>query len=265
MSHLTAAGATQGALFSCGERREVVVQQELLILTYEGAVDQLLVELGSQGQCGQALRFTTCEDGRSVTTGEVIHFCPDGTDLCGLPAVEAKAFVQNEVANGFLLRRLDVVAGQATLLGLLLVAHGGHERFFQLRETRLALFLGGASLARFVEFGVHLLLDATAQLFVVGFVVVLALVAEGADFLGELILGFALGFDGFVCFFDGVHHLTFAHFLHLAFHHHNAVHGAGHHDVHVGDFQLRAQGVDDELSVDAGHADFRHRSIKRNV
>ena len=108
-------------------------------------------------------------------------------------------------------------------------------------------------------------MDATAQFFVVGFVVVLALVSERADFLGKRILGLALGLDGFVSFFDGVHHLTFAHFLHLAFHHHNAVHGAGHHDVHVGDFQLRAQGVDDKLSVDAGHADFRHRSVKRNV
>ena len=173
-----------------------------------------------------------------MATREVIHFCPNGTNLCGLAAVEAKAFVQNEVANGFLLRRLDVVACETALLGFLLVAHGGHERLLQLRETRLALFLGGAGFARFIELGVHLVLDAATQFFVVGFVVVLTLVSKRPHLFGELVLGLALGLDGFVCLFDGVHHLAFAHFLHLAFHHHNAVHGAGHHDVHVGDFQF---------------------------
>ena len=70
------------------------------------------------------------------------------------------------------------------------------------------------------------------------FVAVLTLVAKRADFLGQLILSFALGLDGLVRLLDGVDHLL-ADFLHFAFDHDNAVEGSGDHDVHL---LLRAPG-----------------------
>ena len=255
MSHFTTACAAQWTLFTCAEWREVVVQQELLGLANQGAVDELLVELGAQRQCRQALGLSTCEDGRTVATWEVIHFRPNGTNFCGLPTVEAKAVVQNQVTHCLLLGRLDVVAGQPTLLFFLLVAHGGHECLFQFREAGLALFFRRACLACFVELGVHLVLDAAAQRVVVRFVAVLTLVAKRAHLLGQFVLSFTLGLDGLVCLFDGVNHLPFADFLHFAFNHDNAVKGSGDHDVHVGLFQFRAERVDDKFSVHTCHAD----------
>ena len=83
---------------------------------------------------------------------------------------------------------------------------------------------------------------------------VLTLVAKGADQLGKLVLGFALDANGLVGLLNGIHHFAFADFAHLPFHHDNAVHGACHHDVHVGGFQFRTQWVDDKFSVDACHA-----------
>ena len=175
-----------------------------------------------------------------MATWEVVHFCPNGTDFCGLPSVETKAVVQNQVTHCFFLGRLDVIAGQSTFLFFFLIAHGGHESLLQFKEAGLALFFGRACLACFVELGVHLVLDAAAQCFVVRFVAVLTLVAKRADFLGQLILGFALGLDGLVRLLDGVDHLSLADFLHFAFDHDNAVKGSGDHDVHVCFFELRA-------------------------
>ena len=63
MSDFTTAGSAKGPLFSGAEWREVVVKQELLVLPNKRPIDELFVELGAQGQRGQALGFSTCEDG----------------------------------------------------------------------------------------------------------------------------------------------------------------------------------------------------------
>ena len=88
MSYFTAACATQGALLTRAERREVVVEQEFFSLAHQCAINELLVELRTQRQRGQTLRFTARENGRTVATREVVYFRPDWTDFSGLPAVK---------------------------------------------------------------------------------------------------------------------------------------------------------------------------------
>ena len=55
---------------------------------------------------------------------------------------------------------------------------------------------------------------------------------------------------------EGGQQVLLGHFLHLAFHHHDVLVGGAHHQVHIGLLQLFKGGVDDELSVDAGHTHF---------
>ena len=108
-------------------------------------------------------------------------------------------------------------------------------------------------------------MDAAAEFFIVGFMVVLTFVAKRPHLLGECVLGLALGLDGLVCLFNGVYHFSFAHLLHFTFNHDNAVKGACHHNVHVSDFQFGAQRVDDEFSIHATYTHFRHGAIEGDV
>ena len=70
------------------------------------------------------------------------------------------------------------------------------------------------------------------------FMRIFALNTEVTCFLGQLNLSFALLLDSGVCNFDGVNHLVFAHLTHFTLHHHNAVHAACHHDIHIGTLQF---------------------------
>ena len=96
-------------------------------------------------------------------------------------------------------------------------------------------------------------------------VLVLPLGRGAGYFSGHVELDLALHLDGGVGRFDGADHFLFRHFVHLPFHHHDAVHGTGDHHVDVGFLELLVGRVDDEFAADAGDADFRDGAVKRNV
>ena len=103
-----------------------------------------------------------------------------------------------------------------------------------------------------------------AQFLVVHLVAVFAL-HVGAEFLHEFLLELALWLDCLVSHLESFEQFLFAHFLHLAFHHHDVLLGGTHHEVHVGFLQLLECRVDDKLAVHASHSDFRDRSLERDI
>ena len=114
--------------------------------------------------------------------------------------------------------------------------------------------------ALLIAFGFYLL----AEGFVVHFVAVFALHVL-AEFLREFFLETAHGLDGFVGSLEGFEECAFGHFVHFAFHHHDVLFGGAHHEIHVGVLELFESGVDDEITVDAGHTHLRNRTVEGNI
>ena len=132
-------------------------------------------------------------------------------------------------------------------------------------EAVLALVLvGDALLAEVVALLVDGVAHALAQLFVVHLVAVFALLGL-AGLHGQLVEHAALDLDGLMGGLEGVEHHLLAHFLHLAFHHHDVVGGGGHDEVEVGAFDVLHGGVDDILAVEVAHAHLADGTVEGDV
>ncbi len=115
VADFAASGAAQGLCLTCCERREVVVENELLVVLDEDLVHLLHVHLGAKGDGSKGLGFTTGEDGAAVCAGEVVYLAPDRTHLIGGAAVKALSFIENEVTHSLFLYIVIVTVDHCAL------------------------------------------------------------------------------------------------------------------------------------------------------
>ena len=251
------------------ERREVVVKQEPLVAAECGFVHKLFVELGAERHRRERLRFAAGEDCRSVRPGQIADLAPYRADLIHLAAVEAHLLIEHAAADGFLFdvvivavdQRCRDIFGCGGLFGIV----GCHEFGLDGVEHFGALGLAGAAHAcHFVGFGIALLLDFGAELFVVDLVAVNSFFGL-ANSLCQLHLSLAVFLDFGVCKLQCFKHIGFRHFFHFALHHADVLVGSAHHDVEVGTLELGRARVDLELTVDAAHTHFRNGAVERDV
>ena len=111
---------------------------------------------------------------------------------------------------------------------------------------------------------VAVVLHLSTEVFVVHFVAVFAFHIL-AQFLREFLLDLAHRFDSSVSHFECFEECAFGHLIHFTFHHHDVLFSSRNHEIHVGTLELFEGRVDYKLSVDASHAHFRDRTVKRNV
>ena len=116
MAYLAASYTALGLSLTCREGREVIVEQEALATLVENVVKDLLVEFCSKSHCSKALSLATGEYGRSVRSGDVVDFAPDGADVGGLTTVETDSFVEDATAHGFFFDVVVVAFYEGSLL-----------------------------------------------------------------------------------------------------------------------------------------------------
>ena len=204
--------------------------------------------------------------------GQGRHFAPDGADVGGFTSVETLAFVEDATAHGIAFHVVVVAVNERVLffdfVGREFGVSGSiafFEVFANFGEGFFALVLVVvAGLSNGVCRSVALVLYLLTEFFVVDFVVVLALHVR-AEFFREFLLELAHGLDGFVCHLEGFEECAFGHFVHFAFHHHDVVFRSTYHNVHVGLFELLEGGVHHVFTVDAGHTNFRNRTVEGDV
>ena len=271
VSNLTTAYAALCLGLAGGEGREVVVKQETLVFAYENVVNQFLVQFGTQRTGSQGLCLTTGEDGTSVRTGQRTCLTPDGAYLIGLTAVETDTFVQDATTHGILLHIVVVTVDETVLLLQFVSCHVGmclsvlHLEILadSLEGLSTGMLLQGL-LGHVVGGFVAGCLDLGAEFFVVDLVAVLAFHVL-AQFLAEFLLQAAHGLDGLVGCLEGCEQVGLLYLLHLALYHHDVLLGGTYHEVHVSLLQLAEGGVDDELTVDAGHANLRDGTLEGDI
>ena len=235
------------------------MEEEAHVALVQHIVYHLLVHLCAQGGGAQRLGFTTGKDGRTVRSGQGVNLAPDGTDVCGLAAVQTNAFVQDATAHGVLFHIVVVAVDQAVLLFQLFGGEVGMcfgitnlEVFANLLERFGTGVLFQSLLGYIVSCLVAFVVGLLAQFLIVYLMAVFALYVL-AQFLGKFLLQTAHGLDGFVGNLEGFQQILLAHFLHFAFHHHDVLFGGAHHQVHIGFFKLFEGGVDYVLTVNTSH------------
>ena len=125
MTHLPTAGTAQGFHFTSGIWREIVVQDKIIIVWIQSRIDQGLIVFGAQGQRRERLRFTAGKNGRTVGRGQVVHFAPDGSNVCGHTAIEAHIVGEHHVADDVFLALIEI-----PLNGFGPLLHGFFSKFF---------------------------------------------------------------------------------------------------------------------------------------
>ena len=108
------AGAAQELHFAHRERREVVVQHEVLVRLAVDHLDLLRVVFGAERGADERLRLAAREHDRAVNARQHAGFDPDRTDLVEAAAVEPLAALEDLVAHDLLFEPLEDVLGVAS-------------------------------------------------------------------------------------------------------------------------------------------------------
>ena len=99
VADFAAARGTHAARFPDRERREVIVQHELLVVLAFERIDHLLVVAGPEGGDHQGLGLAPGEQGRTVRARQYAHFRDDLAHGVDGAAVDADAGVQDVAAD----------------------------------------------------------------------------------------------------------------------------------------------------------------------
>ena len=135
VSDLTPAGRAHAAGLADGIGREIVVEQEALLVGALQRVDELLILAGAQRRHHQRLRFAAGEQRRAVGARQHADLGQDRAHRRQVAAVDAAAMIENVPADDLGLRAVeglgDRLASEVSMAAL------GLQRGFDLRFHRV--------------------------------------------------------------------------------------------------------------------------------
>ncbi len=247
------------------------MEEETLIFANERTVNQLLIELRTKGTSRERLSFTTGEDGTSVRSWQWRHLAPDRTDVSSLTTIETDTFIEYTTTHCIALYIVVVAVDECILLFEFFrseVSMSGSVCLLvvlaNLLESLCTSLLLETLLGHVVSWLVANLGNVCLKFLVVHLVAIFTL-HVGTEFLHKFLLEAALRLDGIVSSLEGSKQILFAHFLHLAFHHHDVFLCGTHHEVHVSLFELLESRVDNKFTIDTSNAYLRDWSLERNI
>ena len=174
-------------------------------------------------------------------------------------------FVKDHIAHRVIQNVIIITSDHFGFFVAFLFGNRFQELFLDLVEGCVAFLFAHAGFGDGVNLVVEFFVHAFAEVVVVGFVAVLAFRVGFFHHCGEVELGLHLHLDGFVGGVECFHHILFGDLLHLAFHHHDIVHGSGNDHVDVGFFHILDGGVDDHLTIDATDSHFGDGAVEGDV
>ena len=259
VADLAAAGRAHAAGLADRIGREVVVQHERLFVRSLQGIDELLVVAGAERGNHQSLGLATGEQRRAVGARQQADLGHDGTHRLQVAAVDARALVEDVVADDRLLELLEHVGeqlrgwrtfdalrrqlgdglGLGRLDGVVALGLGGDR----IGSAQAAL---GGGLHLFVKRGIIRLVDR-------------AWLLGGA--LGKLDDQVDDRLEALVAEHDGAEHIVLGELARLRFDHEHRIVGTGDDEIelrfdHLVDLRIENEGAVNE--ADAGAADGAH-------
>ena len=135
MSDFTTADTSLCLSLTCRERREVIVENELLCLTDKHLIHFLHIKLGSESYSSQRLCLTTCENSGTVSAWKIADLAPDRTYLSSLTTVETNTLIENHVSHCGLLLIVVISCYHCSLSLLIFLRKGSKEVCLDLLES----------------------------------------------------------------------------------------------------------------------------------
>src|SRR5947207_3968096 len=142
VADLAPPGAAQELDLARAERREVVVQHELLVGLANERIDLLLVGGGTERRDHERLRLAAREEGRAVRAWQDLDLAGDGAHVGEPAAVEAALLLHDRLADDVLLQVIEEGGDLLQPLGGSL-AEARHHLVARLIERVVALLLAG--------------------------------------------------------------------------------------------------------------------------
>ena len=141
MTDLTTSHASLCLSLSSCERREVVVENELLGALNENLIELLHIHLCTESHACKRLSLTTSEDCATMCARQITDLAPDWTHLGGVTSVETDTLVEDEVAHCSFLHCVIVSVDHHLFLLALLLRDGLHKFFLDCIEGVAACVL----------------------------------------------------------------------------------------------------------------------------
>ena len=262
MADLAPAGAAQELHLADGERREVVVEKELLTALALVLLDDLSVALGAERGRYQGLGLAAGEERRTVGAGQQPGFHGQVADLVQLAAVEAALGGEHGLAKDLLLHSLDRRARLGAALFVVLGDRfdvGIDDTGDRLLALELALDVQGIA-ERLPEIGA----EAGVGLFAERLGAL-----EGALLHTGLGLHLTLGADDLaqllVAAEDGLQDPRLGQLVGCRLDHHNRLVRADDDQVEIRNVTLAIGRVEDQLALDEADANSTHRVMEGDV
>ena len=260
VADFAALGAAEASGFTDRVGREVVVQQELLLVGSRQRVDVLLVLAGAERGHDHRLGFAAGEQRRAVGARQHADFGDDVADGLGVAAVDALAGVEDVPANDLGFQFLEH-AGDAQLVVFRLLAFREvvrHHLFLGLADRGVAILLDRNGVG-----GAQVLLDQAEHfLFQRAFVDDLDVARLLGGLLGELDDRLDHRLEVPVAEHHGAEHDVFVELLGFRFHHQHGVGGAGDDEVELGFDHLVERRVEHVFVVDEADAGGADRALE---
>ena len=263
VADLAALGAAEASGFADRVGREVVVQQELLLVGPRQRVDVLLVLAGAERGHHHRLGLAAGEQRRAMGARQHADFGDDVADGLDVAAVDALAGVEDVPANDLGFQLLEH-AGDAQLVVFRLLAFREvvrHHLFLGLADRGVAVLLDRNGVG-----GAQILLDQAEHfLFQRAFVDDLDVARLLGGLLGQLDDRLDHRLEVAVTEHHGAEHDVFVQLLGFRFHHQHGVGGAGDDQVELGFDHLVERRVEHVFVIgeaDAGGAD---RTLERRA
>ena len=261
MTNFTPAWSPDRTTFTDRERREVIVEHELLGVLLHQPVDPLFIAAGSQGHGGQGLGLSSLEDSRSMRPWQHIHdafqvtqfiwlaaILPDTIDdhlphhlgLQVMPGIKKSMLadrilcirIRNDHGLGIVTRLPDRIFPCQLPLGLLCLRESIHELLLQAGQQAVIL-------RRHELFLLH------------------------ADFLCQFTLQLADFLDGCVGKLDRHQHFLFLHFSRESLDHQDRFGASGHNQVQVALLQVILRREGDKSAIDPPDSHRGDGTVKR--
>ena len=263
VADLAALGAAEPSGFTDRVGREVVVQQELLLVGPCQQVDVLLVLAGAERGHDHRLGLAAGEQRRAMGARQDADFGDDVADGLGVAAVDALAGVEDVPANDLGFQFLEH-AGDAELVVFRLLAFREivrHHLFLDLADRGVAILLDRNGVG-----GAQLRLDQPEHfLFQRAFVDDLDVARLLGGLLGQLDDRLDHRLEMAMAEHHGAEHDVFVELLGFRFHHQHGVGGAGDNQVELGFDHLVERGIEHVFVIGEADAGCANRALERRA
>ena len=130
MTDFTTTNTALRFCLTCGERREVIMEDKLLIALNKHFISLFHVHFCSQSYRSERLCFTASKDSRSVSTRKIVNLTPNRTNFVTYAAIKSCTFIKYHITHCFFFDSIVISFNKRSFFFKLFFRNSSKELFF---------------------------------------------------------------------------------------------------------------------------------------